>query len=519
RLALDPQVLPELSNKRIVDISATSVLAGVDGRGELEERIRQLIKEVREAKGQVILFIDELHTFLRDEGVGEILANALKPALARGEFPLIGATTVAEYRRYIEGDAALARRFTPVWVEEPSAEDAIKIARGVVDNRLSPHHQVKYPDEVIAEAVHLSMCYIHDEFLPGKAIKILDQAGPHLMMGRSLRGPDLNGKRPLSGIVTVETIRAIISARTGIPLTQLSQNDMQRLQEFESRLQIRVRGQDEAIQSVSRVIKRARVGLSDPDRPLGIFLFAGPTGVGKTELALALANALFDDEKTLFRLDMSEFMEKHQVSRLTGSPPGYVGYEEEGQLTGRLRRHPYSVILFDEIEKAHKDVQNLFLQLFDAGRITDARGNFADGRNAIFIMTTNLGAKEALNFPDRESYERHMHEAIENYFSPEFISRISRVVYFNPLTEDLMLAIFDKFFAQAVERFRAQNIEVEITDDFKRQICKKYSDVKRGARPLLRGIDEEIIAPLTDRIISGEVKAGMKISLESPKLR
>lgn len=380
-----------------------------------------------------------------------------------------------EYRRYIEGDAALTRRFTPIWIEESPAEDAIKIVRGVVNNRLPPHHQVEYSDEVIGEAVHISMRYIHDEFLPGKAIKILDQAGPRVKMGGSLRGPVLNRNQILGGAVTVEVIRSIVAERTGIPLTQLSQSDKERLQQLEERLQAQVQGQSEAIQSLSRVIKRGRVGLSDPSRPLGVFLFAGPTGVGKTELALALANALFDDEKALFRLDMSEFMEKFQVSRLTGSPPGYVGYEEEGQLTGRLRRYPFSVILLDEIEKAHVDVQNLFLQLFDAGRITDARGNIADGRSAIFIMTTNLGAKEALGFADRESYERQMHNSIEKHFSPEFLNRISRIIYFNPLTKELLLVIFDKFFAQAAERFRSQSIEVKVTDAFKEVLMRKLS--------------------------------------------
>lgn len=517
RLATDAGVLDQLTSKRIIDLPPSALLAGTKYRGDLEERLQALLQEVSQAKGQTIVFIDEIHTILGGgaEGGGmNTIANTLKPALARGEFPCIGATTVSEYRRHIEADPALARRFTPVWIEEPSIEDAIEIVGAVAQNHLGPSHGVTYPLAVIEEAVRLAVRYLHDEQLPGKAVKLLDQAGPRVTMGGSLSGrkPSSPTEGTEGGIVTVEIVRAIISERTGIPLTRLEQEESQKLLHLEARLQERVKGQDEAVREVARVVKRVRAGLADPRRPLGVFLFAGPTGVGKTELALALAEALFDDEDAILRLDMSEYMEKHQVSRLIGSPPGYVGYEQEGQLTGRLRRRPYSVVLLDEIEKAHPDVQHLFLQLFDAGRLTDARGNLADGRNAIFIMTTNLGAKEALGFIGQQKpYRNRLDEAIAAHFTPEFLNRIDRIAYFNPLTPDLLLDIFDKQFAPVAARFRALGIEVEVAEPFKRKLCAQYADEKRGARPLTRGIEDEIVAPLTDKLLVGEIKPGMRV--------
>lgn len=517
RLATDKGVISKLAGLRIIDISPNAIMAGTKYRGDLEERLQQLLAEVRDAKGQIVVFIDEIHTILVGKAEGGLgtLAEALKPALARGEFPCIGATTVGEYRRYIESDPALARRFTPVWLEEPSADETQEIAKQVVRGHLAPSHGVEYPDDVIAEAVRLSIRYIHDEFLPGKVIKLLDQAGPRVTMGGSLRGIPVDKDEPVGGTVTVEIIRQIVSERTGIPLTSLSKDDKSKLLGLGDELKKRVQGQDEAIKEVVRVVKRARAGLSDPRRPQGVFLFAGPTGVGKTELALALTEALFDEEDAILRLDMSEYLEMHQISRLIGSPPGYVGHEEEGQLTGRLRRRPYSVILLDEIEKAHKDVQHLFLQLFDAGRITDSRGHIADGRNAIFIMTTNLGAKEAIGFAaEPKPYEEKLQTAIETHFTPEFLSRVNCVVYFRPMTNDLLLEIFDKFFAQAVQRFKDQNIVIEVSDAFKKNICEKYADAKRGARSLQRGIENEIIEPLTDKLLNDEIYSGMKIVLD-----
>jgi ATP-dependent Clp protease ATP-binding subunit ClpA len=331
-------------------------------------------------------------------------------------------------------------------------------------------------------------------------------------MGGSLRGLLVDQDQIVGGVVTVEILRKIVSERTGIPVTSLSEADKTKLLNLESKLKERVKGQDEAVSEVVRVVKRSGAGLADPHRPVGVFLFAGSTGVGKTELALALAEALFDQEDAILRLDMSEYMEMHQISRMIGSPPGYIGHEGEGQLTGRLRRRPYSVILLDEIEKAHKDVQHLFLQLFDAGRITDSRGHVANGRNAIFIMTTNLGAKEAIGFfNEPKSYKEKLQTAIEEHFSAEFLNRINRIVYFEPLTEELLLTIFDKFFNQAAERFRSQGIEIEIAEPYKRFLCRRYADAKRGARSLQRAIEDEIIAPLTDQIISGEIHPGRKV--------
>lgn len=514
RLVNDKEVIAKLAGLRIIDISPNALMAGTKYRGDLEERVQQLLAEVQDAKGQIVVFIDEIHTILGGKAEGGLgaLSDALKPALARGEFPCIGATTVGEYRRYIESDPALARRFTPVWLDEPSEAEAREIAKQVAQEHLAPSHGVEYPEGAIAEAVRLSIRYIHDEFLPGKAIKLLDQAGPRVTMGGSLRGIPVDKDQAIGGAVTVEIIRQIVSERTGIPLTSLSKDDKAKLLGLEDELKKRIKGQDEAVKEVVRVVKRARAGLSDPRRPQGVFLFAGPTGVGKTELALALAEALFDEEDAILRLDMSEYLEMHQISRLIGSPPGYVGHEEEGQLTGRLRRHPYSVILLDEIEKAHKDVQHLFLQLFDAGRITDSRGHIADGRNTIFIMTTNLGAKEAIGFlSDRKSYEEQLQTAIEQHFSAEFLNRVNCVVYFKPLNEYLLLAIFDKFFAQAVQRFKEQNIGIEVSDSFKRDLCQRYADDKRGARPLQRAIEDEIIAPLTDKLLKEEIRPGTKV--------
>ncbi|MBN2548311.1 MAG: ATP-dependent Clp protease ATP-binding subunit [Anaerolineales bacterium] len=528
RLAVGEQhgqpVAPQLASKRVIDLSPNALMAGTRYRGDLEERLQALLREVREARGQVIVFIDEIHTILggRSEGGLGTMADSLKPALARGEFPCIGATTVGEYRRHIESDPALARRFTPVWIEEPALDDAIQIVQTVAEKRLGPAHNVLYPTEVVREAVMLSVRYLHDEFLPGKAIKLLDQAGPRLVMGGSLRGvrpkqaeaAPVDKTQPLPyGEVTVDLVRAIVSERTGVPLSSLSRDDRQRLLDMEKYLMLRIKGQDEPVRHVARVIKRARAGLGNPRKPLGVFLFAGPTGVGKTEMALAMAEALFDDDKAIFRLDMSEFMEKHQVSRLIGSPPGYVGYEEEGQLTGRLRRRPYSVILLDEMEKAHPDVQNLFLQLFDAGRLTDSHGNLADGRNAIFIMTTNLGAKVPMGFqrPQMANFTQQIKSAIESHFSPEFLNRLDRIIIFEPLSDDAMLAIFDKLFLDVQARLKSQGVEIEADEEFKRDLCRRNADHQRGARDLQRAIEDEIVAPLTDQLLAGELPAGARV--------
>lgn len=507
----------QLAGRRVIELSANTLTAGTKYRGQLEERLQQLLAEVKKAKGQIILFIDEIHSLLEGGSTGG-LADALKPALSRGEFPCIGATTMAEYRQHIEKDAALARRFTPVWLEEPSLEEAIEIVDKVATGHLAEYHNTTFAPEAIEAAVRLSARYLHEERLPGKAIKLLDQAASGLIIGGSLSGEaDDDQSMVLGGTVTADDILEIVADRTNIPLTQLGKTDKERLLELEGKLKDRLIGQDEAVSRVVRVVKRAGAGLSDPRRPQGVFLFAGPTGVGKTELALALTEALFDNEEAIFRLDMSEFMEKHQVARLIGAPPGYVGYETEGQLTGRLRRQPYSVVLLDEIEKAHEDVQHLFLQLFDNGRLTDAQGRLADGRNAIFIMTTNLGAKEALGLANMtKSYQEKLLTAIREHFTMEFINRIDRIVYFNPLDEAALLAIFDRELLPFQRQLKDEKgLELTVPPDLKQQIVQHVVQQKLGARPLRRFIEDKIIAPIVDKLLTEEYEPGGRLTLGS----
>jgi ATP-dependent Clp protease ATP-binding subunit ClpC len=524
RLAgLGKGVVKRLAGKRIIELTVAGLLSGTGLRGSLEERLRQLLAEVKAADGQIIVFIDEIHSILGGGTTGGLstVADALKPALARGEFPCIGATTVAEYRKHIEKDPALARRFTPVWLEEPSIDEAIQIVEQVAKSRLAEHHKgVSFASDAIEAAVRLSARYLHDECLPGKAIKVLDQACSGLVIPGSLSGEPEDAQSVVGGVVRVDAVLEIIADRTNIPLEQLGKIDKQRLNELEGKLKARVKGQDNAIEEVVRAVKRAGTGLTDPRRPLGVFLFAGSTGVGKTELALALAEALFDDEDAIFRLDMSEFMEKHQVARLIGAPPGYIGYEEEGQLTGRLRRRPYSVVLLDEMEKAHKDVQHLFLQLFDSGRLTDAHGNLADGRNAIFVMTTNLGAKEALlGFVKvASSYRDKLKAAIYDHFTLEFVNRIDRIVYFSPLDEDALVAIFDREFAPFQARLLKRGVEVRIPQPVKGEIARQVAKQNLGARPLRRVIEDKIVSPIVDQLLEGKIQAGPLEINQAPDL-
>ncbi len=416
----------------------------------------------------------------------------------------------------LEPGAALARRFTPIWLEEPAINDAIEIVRAVASGHLAAHHQIGFVPEAIEAAVRLSARYLHDERLPGKAIKLLDEAASSLIVPGTLFGGD-EADPVGGGVVTVEDVLEIVAERTNIPVSQLGKTDKQRLLELEERLQSRIIGQNEAIAQVVRVVKRAGAGLSDSRRPQGVFLFAGPTGVGKTELALALTEALFDDESAIFRLDMSEFMEKHQVARLTGAPPGYVGYDDEGQLTGRLRRYPYSVILLDEIEKAHPDVQHLFLQLFDNGRLTDSQGRPADGRQAIFIMTTNLGAKEALGLAAAtQSYQQKLQAAIHDHFSMEFINRIDRIAYFNPLDEAALFTIFERELRPFQKKLQQESgVTVTVPDEMKYQIVRHIVQQKLGARPLRRFIEDKVIAPIVDKLLSDDIKPGTQITLGS----
>jgi ATP-dependent Clp protease ATP-binding subunit ClpC len=509
------EVVEKLAGRRVIELSINALTSGTKYRGDLEERLRQLLAEVKTASGQTIVFIDEIHAILGSGNSGAI-ADAIKPALDRGEFPTIGATTVAEYRQYIEKDAALARRFTPVWLEEPTVEEAVQIVTKVANVRLADHHSVTFDPEAIKTAVILTARYLHEERLPGKAIKILDQAASSLIVPGTLFGPGEDRAFGPGGEVTVEAVLEVIAERTNIPLEQLGKTDRERLLALEKQLKRRIIGQDEAVAQVVRVVKRAGAGLADPRRPQGVFLFAGPTGVGKTELALALTAALFDQEEAIFRLDMSEFMEKHQVARLTGAPPGYVGYEAEGQLTGHLRRQPYSVVLLDEIEKAHHDVQHLFLQLFDSGRLTDAQGRLADGRKAIFIMTTNLGAREALGLAGIvKSYQEKLLAAIHDHFSMEFINRIDRIVCFNPLDEAALLTIFDREFQPFQRQLEQEKqIVVRVADPVKQHIVAQAVEQKMGARSLRRLIEDQIIAPVIDKLLSGEYQPGTQVTID-----
>jgi len=507
------EVIPQLAGRRVIELAVNSLTAGTKYRGELEGRIQQLLATVKAAEGQIIVFIDEIHSLLSGNSSGG-LADAIKPALARGEFPCIGATTVSEYRRHIEKDAALARRFTPIWLAEPPVAEALGIVTQVANGQLAVHHGVTFAPAAIEAAVHLADRYIPDERLPGKAIKLLDQAASGLLIGGSLSGL---GDEPsvIGNTVTVDAILEMVAARTNIPVSQLGQTDKQRLLDLEGRLKQRIIGQDEAVAQVVRLVRHAGAGLTDPHRPQGVFLLAGPTGVGKTELALALAHALFDQEAAICRLDMSEFMEKHQVARLTGAPPGYIGHDEEGQLTGRLRRQPYSVVLLDEMEKAHPDVQHLFLQLFDSGRLTDAQGRLADGRRAIFIMTTNLGAKEATGFTDeRKRYEEKLLAAIHDHFTQEFINRIDRIICFNPLDEAALLAIFDREFSLVqAHLYQEKGITLKLMAAAKAQMIKQVAQNKLGARPLRRLIEDQIIAPVVDKLLADAIRPGDQVTI------
>ncbi len=515
--AKDKGVAAQLAGKRVIELSARVLTAGTKDRGDLEKRLRQLLNEVKAAQGESLVFIDEIHSILGGAASGGLnsIADAVKPALARDEFPCIGATTAAQYRNYSKKDAALAGRFTPVWIEEPSLEEAIQIVQKVATGRLTENRSVVVIPAAVEAAVKLSARYLHDERLPGKAIKVLDQACSGMIIGDPLSGQrgDLDSIK--GKVVSVEAVLEVIAERTNIPVEQLAKTEKQRLRELEDTLKKRIIGQDEALVQVARVVKRAGAGLTDPRRPSGVFLFAGPAGMGQTELALALTEALFDREESILRLDMSEFMEEHQVARLTGAPHGYAGYEAEGELTGHLRRRPYSVVLLDKMEKAHQDVQRLFLQLFDSGRLTDSNGRLADGRNTIFIMTTNLGARDASGFKNETGgYQKKLKAAIDKHFSMEFIRRVDRIIYFTALDEDALVAIFDREFAPFKTRLRVdRGVEVTIAPSFKQQIAKQLAKKLTGARPLRPLIEDKIVAPLIEKVLTGNYKPGTRITI------
>ena len=565
--------VPELlKDKKIYSLDLTGMVAGTKYRGDFEERIKKVIDEVKNAK-DVILFIDEVHTLIgagSAEGAADA-ANILKPSLARGELQIIGATTIEEYRKHIEKDAALERRFQPVMVDEPSQEEAIEILKGIKD-KYEAHHKVKITDEAIESAVKLSTRYIGDRYLPDKAIDLIDEAASRVRL-RSYTAPsdlkELEDKKKsveaekLSAVnaqeferaaalrdeerkldkeikdkkenwhdmagkshdeVTPADIADIVSSWTGVPVTQLSTEESDRLLHMEDELHRRIVGQDEAVEAVSRAIRRGRVGLKDPKKPIGSFIFLGPTGVGKTELCKALAAAMFGDENAMIRLDMSEYMEKHTVSRLIGSPPGYVGYDEGGQLTEKVRRKPYSVVLFDEIEKAHPDVFNMLLQILDDGVLTDGQGRCVDFKNCIIIMTSNVGAKlisqkqKAFGFAagakELEQNEKEIKDAVmgelRNTFRPEFLNRVDDIIVFQRLTKENIKEIASRLLAVLQKRVEDMGIEVTFSDEAVSKIADAGFDDVYGARPLKRAIQSKIEDALSEEMLKGNVKKGGK---------
>ncbi len=566
--------VPEtLKDKRIFSLDLTAMLAGAKYRGDFEERIKGALDEVVKS-GNIILFIDEIHTIIgagAAEGAVDA-ANILKPQLARGEIQIIGATTIEEYRKHIEKDAALERRFQPVTVAEPNEEDAIRILFGLRD-KYEAHHKIKIADEALTAAVKLSARYITDRFLPDKAIDLVDEAASRVRMKAFTAPPDLKetedrikklGEEKAAAVnaqdfeaaarfrdeekeltaayekakqqwkeenahhtgeVTAEDIADIVSNWTGVPVKQLTEQESDRLLHMEEILHQRVIGQNEAVDAVAKAIRRGRVGLKDPKRPIGSFLFLGPTGVGKTELCKALAEALFGDENNMIRLDMSEYMEKHSVSRMVGSPPGYVGYDEGGQLTEKIRRNPYSVVLFDEIEKAHPDVFNMLLQILEDGILTDSQGRRVDFRNAVIIMTSNIGARmitetKNLGFGDRDAKMKDDKEIkddvmgeLKQHFRPEFLNRVDDIIVFRKLTDADIRQIASKLLAQLAARVKQLGIEMEVSEEAIAEIAKEGYEPVYGARPLRRAITTKIEHTLSEYLLSGKVKSGDQLKL------
>ncbi len=545
-----------LADKRVIALDLARMVAGTKYRGEFEERLKSLIDEVRAHEGELVLFIDELHTVIgagAAEGAMDA-ANMLKPALARGELHVIGATTVEEYRKNIEKDAALERRFAPILVAEPTVDDTIEILRGLRD-RYEAHHQVRITDEALVAAAELSDRYITGRFLPDKAIDLVDQASARVRLHAATTPQDtrklkqqlaslkrekdtavateeyqradrlhkrieqlesqLNSERNERSddtIVTAEDIAAIVSRATGIPVSQLTEEERDRLLRLEEQLHTRVIGQNEAVEAIAEAVRRTHAGLSDPHRPVGSFLFLGPTGVGKTELARALAAALFGDEDRMVRLDMSEFQERHTVSRLLGAPPGYVGYEEAGQLTEAIRRRPYSVVLLDEIEKAHPDVFNILLQLLDDGRLTDSQGHVVDFSHTIVIMTSNLGADRILAATaakqSLDTIREWLMQLLRQHFRPEFLNRIDEIIIFHGLSDTQLRQITELLLEQTRRRLHAQNITLDVTDAAADWLARQGYQPEFGARPLRRTIQREVDNRLSHMLLDGQLKPG-----------
>lgn len=565
--------IPEmLRDKRVMTLDMGTVVAGTKYRGEFEDRLKKVMEEIRQA-GNVILFIDELHTLIGAGGAeGAIDAsNILKPSLARGELQCIGATTLDEYRKYIEKDAALERRFQPIQVDEPTLEESILILKGLRD-RYEAHHRVTITDEAIDAAANLSNRYITDRFLPDKAIDLIDEAASRVRLrsytappnlkeleqnleevrkekdaavqsqefekAASLRDNEQRLREKLettkekwkeeqgqeSSEVTVEDIATIVSTWTGVPVSALTKDESQRLLNLESVLHGRVIGQEEAVDAISKAIRRARAGLKDPKRPIGSFIFLGPTGVGKTELARALAESMFGDEDAMIRIDMSEYMEKHTTSRLVGSPPGYVGYEEGGQLTEKVRRKPYSVVLLDEVEKAHPEVFNILLQVLEDGRLTDSKGRLVDFRNTVLIMTSNVGASELQQnkfvgftlddeVADYKGMKSKVTEEMKKAFRPEFLNRIDEIIVFHSLERKHMKDIVTLMIEQLQKRLVDQEIDFELSDEAIEKIANEGFDPEYGARPLRRSIQKNVEDLLSEALLREEIKKGQKINI------
>lgn len=572
-------IVPDgMKQKRIMTLDLSALIAGSKYRGEFEERMKRLLREVKYA-GNVILFLDEVHTIIGAGGAEGAMdaSNILKPSLARGDLQLIGATTIAEYRKYIEKDAALERRFQPVMVEEPSQEECMKILKGIV-SKYETHHHVSVTEEALQAAVQLSARYINDRNLPDKAIDIIDEACSKVSLGgfkvpenigkmeealqilaaekeSCIKSGDLErassihheqeemikkleqmkkrasqGNRRKQLSVTENDIASVVSAWTKIPLSKLKESESTKLRKLEQTLHKRVVGQEEAVMAVAKAVRRGRVGLKDPKRPIGSFLFLGPTGVGKTELSKALAEALFGDEEAMIRIDMSEYMEKHSVSKMIGSPPGYVGHEDGGQLSEKVRRNPYSVILFDEIEKAHPDVFNILLQVLDDGHITDSQGRKVDFRNTVIIMTSNAGAKSIIepkklgfivNEDEAADYKKmksNVMEEVKQLFRPEFLNRIDEIIVFHALNKDHMKKITGLMCREFAKRAKEYlQIELHIRDSVKQYIVEKGTDRKFGARPLRRAVQTYLEDKMAEEILDQHIQSGMDVDVTVAK--